>query len=53
VKVTGKKKNFVINGILEAFLKAYPHKTPAPKQSDEEKKTDENRNQVCWKACRM
>jgi hypothetical protein len=28
VKVTGKKKNVVINGILEAFLKAYPQKGP-------------------------
>ena len=28
VKVTGKKKNVVINGILEAFFKAYPEKRP-------------------------
>ncbi|CAF4313079.1 unnamed protein product [Rotaria sp. Silwood2] len=35
VKVIGKKKNFVINGILEAYLKAYPHKRPVSKQSDE------------------
>ncbi|CAF1324115.1 unnamed protein product [Rotaria sordida] len=35
VKVIGKKKNFVINGILEAYLKAYPHKRPTSKQSDE------------------
>lgn len=46
VKVTGKKKNFVINGILEAYLKAHPHKRPAPKQSDEEKQIDENKNKV-------
>ncbi|CAF3932907.1 unnamed protein product [Adineta steineri] len=36
VKVTGKKKNFVINGILEAYLKAYPHKRPAPKEDDDD-----------------
>ena len=28
-KVIGKKKNVVINGILEAYFKAYPHKRPA------------------------
>lgn len=37
VKVTGKKRNVVINGILEAFLKAYPHKRPAPKDDDQDK----------------
>jgi hypothetical protein len=36
VKVIGKKKNFVINGILEAFLKAYPHKRPGPKELDQD-----------------
>ena len=33
-KVTAKKKNVVINGILEAFLKAYPHKRPVLKSID-------------------
>ncbi|CAF1051190.1 unnamed protein product [Adineta ricciae] len=36
VKVTGKKKNFVINGILDAYLKAHPNKRPAPKEPDED-----------------
>lgn len=34
VKVTGKKKNVVINGILEAFFKAYPEKRPVLKVVD-------------------
>lgn len=47
VKVTGKKKNFVINGILEAYLKAYPHKRPQPKVAeDDPNKTNNNRHQV-------
>ncbi len=33
-KVIGKKKNVVINGILEAFLKAYPQKRPVLKTID-------------------
>ncbi len=37
MKVTGKKKNVVINGILEAFLKAYPQKRPALKTIDNTK----------------
>lgn len=37
VKVTGRKKNVVINGILEAFLKAFPHKRPEPKIEEESK----------------
>jgi len=50
VKVTGKKKNFVINGILEAYLKAYPHKRPVSKQpdedSDESKKVKNKKHEV-------
>lgn len=47
VKVTGKKKNFVINGILEAYLKAYPHKRPQPKVTEENSdRTKNNRHQV-------
>ncbi|CAF1251860.1 unnamed protein product [Rotaria sordida] len=37
VKVIDKKKNVVINGILEAFLKAYPHKRPVLKAIDNTK----------------
>ncbi len=48
VKVTGKKKNFVINGILEAYLKAYPHKRPVPKEPDEDKSKN-IKHQVCEK----
>jgi len=40
VKVTGKKKNVVINGILEAYLKAFPHKRPQPRIDDESEKTN-------------
>ncbi len=47
VKVTGKKKNFVINGILEAYLKAYPHKRPVPKEPDEDKSKN-TKYDVCW-----
>ncbi len=48
VKVTGKKKNFVINGILEAYLKAYPHKRPASKEPDDESNKAHNRKyEVC------
>ena len=34
VKVIGKKKNVVVNGLLEAYLKAFPHKRPEPKTID-------------------
>ncbi|CAF1199673.1 unnamed protein product [Rotaria sp. Silwood1] len=47
VKVTDKKKNVVINGILEAFFKAYPHKRPVLKAIDNRKckiKTTTNTN---------
>lgn len=51
VKVTGKKKNVVINGILEAFLKAYPNKRPVLKPIDNSKQqirtTTNTQNQVC------
>lgn len=51
MKVTGKKKNVVINGILEAFLKANPQKRPVLKPIDNSKnkvKTTMNtQNQVC------
>ncbi len=51
VKVTGKKKNVVINGILEAYLKAYPHKRPILQAIDNMKcktKTSTNqKNEVC------
>lgn len=44
----GKKKNFVINGILEAYLKAYPQKRPAPKEPDEEyNKAKKAKHDVC------
>jgi hypothetical protein len=53
VKVTGKKKNVVINGILEAYFKAYPHKRPALQPIDNTKremKTATNtENEVCLK----
>ncbi|CAF2951042.1 unnamed protein product [Rotaria sp. Silwood2] len=57
VKVTDKKKNVVINGILEAFFKAYPHKRPVLKAIDNTKrkmKTTTNakieigRNAICF-----
>ncbi len=48
MKVTGKKKNFVINGILEAYLKAYPHKRPVPKEPDEDhEKSKKSKYAVC------
>jgi hypothetical protein len=53
VKVVGKKKNVVINGILEAYLKAYPHKRPALQTIDNTKSkmtTASNmKNEVCLK----
>jgi len=53
VKVVGKKKNVVINGILEAYLKAYPHKRPALQTIDNTKAkmtTASNmKNEVCLK----
>lgn len=48
VKVTGKKKNVVINGILEAFFKAYPDKRPALKTMDNTQPSTTARVQVCW-----
>jgi hypothetical protein len=51
--VIGKKKNVVINGILEAYLKAYPHKRPVLKAIDNNKckvikKTTNTKNDVCY-----
>ena len=52
VKVTGKKKNFVINGILDAYLKAHPNKRPAPKEPDEDtekaKRLKNDKHEVCF-----
>ena len=54
VKVTGKKKNFVINGILEAYLKAYPQKRPEPKVTENDlDKRKNNRHEVRWKENRF
>ena len=47
VKVTAKKKNVVINGILEAFFKAYPEKRPALKVIDVTQQQTNARVQVC------
>ncbi len=49
VKVTGKKKNVVINGILEAFLKAYPQKRPVLKPIDNTTCKIKPTNEVCLK----
>ena len=38
VKVTGKKKNVVISGILEAYLKANPQKRPVLQPIDNQSK---------------
>ena len=46
MKVIGKKKNVVINGILEAYLRAYPHKRPEPKQTDRGAVTSNEGHQV-------
>jgi hypothetical protein len=48
--VIGKKKNFVINGILEAYLRAYPHKRPTAKIPDEDpEKAKNTKHEVCLK----
>jgi len=53
VKVTGKKKNVVINGILEAFLKAYPQKRPVLKPIDNTACKIKPINEVCLKIKRI
>ena len=52
IKVIGKKKNFVINGILEAYLKAYPHKRPAPKEPDEHNEKSKKAKTTKYEVCR-
>jgi hypothetical protein len=52
VKVIGKKKNFVINGILAAYLKAYPHKRPVSKEHDEENDKSKKAKITKYEVCR-
>ena len=51
VKVIGKKRNVVINGILEAYLKAFPNKRPEAKLTEghDQSKMAPGRHQVRWR----